>query len=75
MPSVILPTSVILNILILDSYIIDAKVMQISSPTFFLLIVASHPPHPAELLLNSSCRTFTWYCEFRWTKFDVGDFW
>jgi len=56
---VILPTRVILNIITLDFYITDAKVMQISSPTFFLLIVASHLPRPVELPLNSSCRTIT----------------
>jgi hypothetical protein len=54
---VILPTSVILNILTLDFSITDAKLMQISSPTSFLLIVGSRLSHPADLLLNSSCRT------------------
>lgn len=56
---VILTTRVILNILIQDSYITDAKVTQISSPNFFLSIVASRLPRPVELPLNSSCRTIT----------------
>ena len=43
---VIVPTRVTLNIPTLETYITDAKVMQISSPTFFLLIVASQPPSP-----------------------------
>jgi len=55
---VILPTRVILNILTLDFYITGAKIMQISS-TFFLLIVASRLPRPVELPLHSSCSTIT----------------